>query len=306
MKNWFVLLIVLVSLAGCKVATSRLLAVHNPVQKEIPSEKRTQGVGLDMVSATPNLTDMLVYRWTSISPDGQWIAEGIQASPKLEAYQTENVDVLMFYTRLILQSIDGKKLWTIVDEWEEVGLGMGTLRPVHWSSDGRNFYYTNVYVPDGCGGGPFNNGWDLHKVDLDTGAVSEVISKIDRWLAVSPDGTTVAYMWGGVVLYDLASGQERKVSIDIGKEYTGKIVWSPDNKLLAVTLAIAVCDTLESAESTSILLVDVASLEVQTVLSEDKRYLVAEEWLDTAQIVLKDLQGNKWILNTKSGEIIQP
>lgn len=296
-RAWFAPLVVLMSLLVSCTTTVSLPTMQRPDQAVAPVETEEPQAVAWGAQSTPELADMDVRHWTSMSPDNQWIAEGIQAFPR------ESMGGQMYYTGLVLRTADNKKHWVIIDEWAETGLGLPYPKPVHWGNDGQSFYYTNIHIPDGCGGGPFNNGWDLYKVDLDTGKVSEVISAIDRWLAVSPDGTTVAYVWGDIVLHDLASGQERKVSINISKEYNGRIVWSPDNKFLAVTLAIGACDTVDDGESTSILLVDTDSLMTQTVLWEDKRYLVAEEWTTLDQVVLKDPQGNKWILHTKSGEI---
>lgn len=300
-KNWFVLLITLGYLIGCTTGTSDLMATRNSSQGMRPSQTEwSQVIAFDMATTTPELAKMIISHWTSTSPDGRWIAEGVLAFDKDETCCG------MFYTGLILRSVDGKTQWTIVDEWAEQGLGWRWPQPIRWSKDGSSFYYTNKPRPDGCG--LFVNGSDLQKVDLDSGKVVEVLPSSGLSIALSPDETAVAFRgYGrrGLVLRDLLSGQEREISVEPGKDYAAKIVWSPDSKSLAVTLAIGACDTVDDGESTSILLVEADSLMVQTVLWEDKRYLVAEEWLDPGRIVLKDPQGNKWIWDVKSNEIIQ-
>jgi len=315
-KYWFIPLVLVVLgfvvLSIGKAAVSQETPV--PSQSEMPTEAPTETPTatpapaedvFDTATVTSDLAGMDVSRWTSESPDGQWTAEFIMAFPKT------NIDgyLPMYYTGLIVRHADGKRQWTIIDEWARMGLGLPYPRPVHWSKDGRSFYYTNVVNPDGCTGA-FNNGTDLQKVDLESGKVTEVLP--DRgpgWIALSPDEKTVAYdaPYGrGLVLRDLATGQERAVSIgkiDRSKMYAVKIIWSPDGKALALTVAIGACDVVEDGESTSILLVDAVSLAVKPIVLEDKRYLVAGEWVGNDRLLLRDPQRNIWSWDRESGEL---
>ncbi len=258
---------------------------------------------------TPDLSTMSIHRQTYTSPDGRWIAEIITADPK------PDTEGQMTYTGLVVRSIDGRKQWTVVDSWSRIGLGMSYLQLFHWSKDGHGLYYTNRVVPDGCGGA-FNNGSDLLKVDLQNGTVHEILPPVTgfTWIALSPDEKIVAYTERrtkpGVVLREIATGREHTVlvPIDPTTDHDMKIIWSPDGKTIAVTVAMGACNRVEDGESTSTLLVNVATLEVTPLLENDTRYRVVHHWPEPNRLLLKDPQGQWWQLDlvTRTLFPIQP
>lgn len=326
-KYWFILLLVLTGVGFLALAIGQAAVSPEttvPAQNETPmatpvpveSETPTATFGSGEESATTaaptqDWAEMRIYRQTSTAPDGQWTAEFIMAFPEEDTYEEDAYgegSLPLFYTGLIVRSTDGNKEWRIIDEWAEEGLGISYPRPLLWSKDGRSFYYTNDVVPDGCGGA-LKNGSDLYKVDLESGKVTQVLESGQTWLAISPDEQTVAYAepYGrGLVLRDLASGEERSVSIgttDRKQTYDVKIIWSPEGTALAVTIAIGACDMVKDGESTSILVVEADSLKVTPVLLEDKRYLTADEWIGNAQLLLSDPQKNQWRWDREKGEL---
>src|SRR6266498_3534088 len=64
-----------------------------------------------------DFSQMDVNEWASTSPDGIWVAAGLVAFPR------GNVGGQLAYVRLMIFGADGKAHLTIIDEWEETGLG---------------------------------------------------------------------------------------------------------------------------------------------------------------------------------------
>lgn len=303
-REIYVTLLSALLLVSCATETAGLPEAQTTAQTATLSVTKEHKIIALADSGTPiPPEEMIINRWTFASPDGQWIAEVSQAYPK------ENIGGQMYYTGLIARSTDGKKQWNILDEWAEIGLGITTPQVVRWGKDGRSLYYTEALLAGPCPG-PFRLGGGLLKVDLDSGTVTEVIPFLTRrYIELSPDETLAAYFSEeGVALHDLTSREERVIYLELESEKNpaSKIVWSPDGKFLAITRVFGACNMVEEAEYTSILLVNVDALTVGTVVLEDKRNLVVEEWVNPTQIALMDLQGNKWMLNTKSGEITKP
>ncbi len=208
-----------------------------------------------------------------------------------------------YYTQLKLQKTDGDE-WTVVDEWSEWGLGYTIPYPLHWSHDGKYLYFTNKPVPDGCA--VFVNGSDLYRINLDDGSVGEIVPPVGLWLSLSPDETRLAYIgYGGrgLVIRDLVTGIERETRLDPGKDYqAGHIVWSPDGTAVILALAIQPCST-DWADSTSIVRVDVATLEQVTLLREDKRLFIPIEWETAEKVLLQDKEGDYWLMDTATGRV---
>jgi len=259
---------------------------------------------------TPDLAAMDAGRQTFTSPDGGWIAETTVAFP------FEGSDIDQMYTGLTIRRADGKVEWKVVDEWGMIGLGWSYPQPVRWSKDGRSLYYTYELVPDGGLVFPIELG--LYKVDLKSGRVTELFSRKQdfAWFSLSPDEKTVAYIKDrdserkplsvvSLVLRDLDSGKERAVVIGPRdpRRLVAQIIWSPDGKSLAITLSIGAYDVVEDGEFTSILLVDTVSLAVKPIVLEDKRYLVAGEWVGNDRLLLRDPQRNIWSWDRESGEL---
>ena len=242
-----------------------------------------------------------IETWSFPSPDGKWTANVIVALPVISSTTVSN----QYYTRLELLKTDGTK-WTIVDEWSEWGLGYTIPSPLQWSHDGKYLYFTNKPIPDGCA--VFVNGADLHRVDLDSGSVSPVVPSVGLWLSLSPDETMLAYIgYGdrGLVIRDLATGTEREIKLNPGQEYqAGHITWSPDGSSIVLALAIHPCST-DWADSTSIVHVDVATLEQVTLIQEDKRLFVPVEWTMADQVLLKDGKGDYWFMDATTGQVTQ-
>lgn len=249
------------------------------------------------VTSTPDPTNFELRTWSSSSPDGQWSAQTTAKFPAGGAGEN-------YYTQLKISQTDGGLEWVIVDIWEEWGLGYTIPQIVQWSQDGRYVYFTNRPVPDGCA--VFVNGLDLHRFDLGDGSVTELVPPVGLWLSLSPDESTLAYIGyadRGLVIRDLATGVEREMKLEPGPDYqAGHIVWSPDGVALVLTLALRPCTT-NWADTTSIVHVDVATLEQTTLIAEDPRLFITAEWITENQVLLRDNDDIEWLLDMTAGQV---
>ena len=261
----------------------------------------TRGVQANQI----DLSAMDVQEWASTSPDSKWIATGLVAFPQANATKQ------LAYVRLLIFSADGKTLWKIIDERQEIGLGFPYPAPLKWSQDGKHFYFSHRVVPDGCS--VFETLSDLQRVNLQNGGVEELLPHAGLGLAMSPDESKVAYLaYGdrGLVIRDLSTTEERDIWIDLGEDLqAGNIVWSPSSEYLALTLAIHPCSgnypsKTVWAESTSILLLNIETLDQKVLIQEGLRLFVTVAWNEPNKIVIKDGEENSlWYLNVNSGEI---
>jgi len=248
-------------------------------------------------TATPVLTDMDVREWSSTSLDGAWTADGLAAFPK-EGEEH-------YYTQLKIARADGTLTWVVVDVWSPLALGYTTPQPLYWSQDGRYLYFTNRPVPDGCA--LFVNGSDLQRVDLTDGSVTEIVPHVGFWLSLSPDETTLAYIgYGdrGLVLRDLATGQERATQVNAEAEDSqmGHIVWSPDGTALMLTVAINPCSPAEQ-RANSIVRVEVETSSQTRLICQDSRLFTTAAWPTPERALLKDKDGNDWWMNTATDDV---
>jgi hypothetical protein len=241
---------------------------------------------------------MNLEAWSSLSPDGWWVAEGQTLFPAEGGEQ--------YYTGLKLGKLDGSVEWSVVDEWSALGLGYTVPQAVRWSADGSYFYYTNRPVPDGCA--MFVNGSDLQRVDLTDGSVIEVAPSVGLVLSLSPDETMLAYVgYGdkGLVLRDLASGEERPTQLArTDNAAAGSIVWSPDGAALMLTVATNYCGPADQRMH-SIVQIEVATGEPKTLIEDDAHLFTTVEWSQEGAVWLVDGEGQYWRLDPITGEVTQ-
>jgi Tol biopolymer transport system component len=250
--------------------------------------------------------EMDIEQLESVSLDGKWNVQRTIAFPKPES------SLGMDYVQLIIQGTKGLPRWTIIERWEETGLGYTIPEPIGWSQDGKYFYFTNRPVVEGCVAISPNSS-DLQRVEAETGDVTEVLPDAIRWMSLSPDYSRLAYIReSNLHIRNLDSGEEKITNIDPGTSFeAGYIVWSPDNEMLALTLAIQPCTGNYSgtgiyAKTTSILTIDTSTLEVRTLVEKDNRRLVTMGWAEADNIELEDFQKSPWLLDARTGKVNQP
>lgn len=246
------------------------------------------------------VTDALARRelqqWSSTSPDGAWVAEGLTAFPKVN-------DDNLYYTELRVKKGGGSVEWIPVALWSRFGLGYTMPRPLRWSPAGRYLYFTNAPVPDGCG--LFVNAADLQRLDLVDGTIQEVLPFGATWsLAIAPDAQRAVYSNGDTLyLLDLATANYASIKVE-GLEADaqwGNFIWSPDSQRVAFTIAYQPC--MPPAWSHSLLLLDTDTLTVTTVLAKDPRRLTITEWVDAGNLALSDYDNKQWVLDLATGTI---
>ena len=170
---------------------------------------------------------------TTRSPDGQWTATAVVATPNQS-------NIGRYYRGLKVAQTRGQTLWQPLDVWERFGFGYLSPGVIKWSNDGHYLYFTGVPHPDGCA--PAANGWDLQRLDLSNGSVTEILASRARWLALSPGDKWLAYLTYQpieLVLHEMTTGRERRIAIASDPAHTEAAprVWSPNSRALAFTLA---------------------------------------------------------------------
>jgi len=279
-------------LAACVV--SPLTPMPPPTSATISSSAATATVSPAPTETPASPTPEIAF--TSMSPDGVWVAQGA-AMPATDAGTR--------HTWLDASRTDGNVEWRVIDERSEQALGQTTPRPFAWSQDGRYLYFTNFGIPDGCPG--FVNGSDLHRVDLSDGSVTEVVPGVGFWLALAPDESKLAYAgYGGrgLVVRELATGEEREVTLDSDVEGAklGHIVWSPDGTELMLTAGFNLCGPPEK-RTYSILRVNMSEGSHSTLIDQDSRLFITQAWHAPGYILLTDKDEHRWEMDVGTGEV---
>lgn len=252
-----------------------------------------------------SLEDLQPETAVTTSPDGRWQAEVTVALPIIDGRTVSD----RYYQQLRVTRTDGSIEWTPIERWSNYGLGYTVPQPLYWSEDGQYLYFTNRPVVDGCG--VFINASDLVRLDLSSGNLVEIVPPVASSLAISPDGAYVAYFGQGedrlrLTLRELATGVERWVIVNgtAANVSAGNIVWAPDGSELLLTLAYDACQPETWTHST--LLLDVASLRYETLIEQDARRFVVEQWLNAQDALLRgSAEERPWRLNTVTGNLVQ-
>ena len=278
-----------------ETSTATQTATTEPTKAAPTSTPRPSPTPFPIVTEARNGTEVMlqVHTWSLPSPDGKWIAQGT------EKYPTTGGE---YFRGLKVVSQDGIVEWILVDKWEEWLLGYPLPRPLRWSPDSRYFYFTTMFVPDGCG--LFINGSDVQQLDVTTGRLTELVPRVSSALSLSPDTTMLAYITEGpaLVLRHLATGAEQQIRLDVPADSpAGSIVWSPDGNAIMLTTAVSPCGPPDWAQS--VIRVDVTALSQTTILDDDKRLLQTVEWPEAEKVLLQDWNGNFWWLNPTTGEL---
>lgn len=257
----------------------------------LPTSSPSTTTPQEMNSPTPEVTSTpadVINSFTSQSPDDRWETKTVLTeSPSNHTH-----------VRFTVTTTDGTTSWTIVDEDRQEGLGFPSPTVLRWVPEDQRLFYTEATTPDGCPLSPYYSG--LYTVDLTTGAATKA-ADVEGYLAVSPTGERVAYRPGGpmrtsipeewqLVLRTLSSEDQEPVSLPLDQNTEiVNFVWSADaNSLLVVT---ATGDCID--QTRSVLLVDLASGSVNTLIEGSQRRLYALEWTTPATAILRDEEGQE-------------
>ena len=251
-------------------------------------------------SPTPDLARLDMEQWTDASPDGRWIVVVTVARPTSGGPDTGNA----YYTRLAIKSADETTEWVMVDEWSHFGLGYAVPAVAAWSDDGHSVTIVDRAIPDGCAF--FAYLANLRRVSLADGSVEALAPALQGALALSPDGAQVAGLHRELVLLDLGSGEEIRVPVEVAADawQAGSILWAPDSSAVAYTLIVHPCG-IGGEQAHSIVRVDTESGAQTTLIDEDPRRFVTEEWPDAERLTVIDRDGIRWWLDASTGEVVE-
>jgi hypothetical protein len=228
-------------------------------------------------------------RYAILSPNGEWVA--IRCGYKRNQ-------------SLIVQNQDGVRWVFHFRDFVDPSLGdvMGRFSPIAWSPDNRFLYFSKVMGYSGGGNQCFPGGGDygLYRLHLDTGTLVTFISSDGQdfpgdKVRFSPTNEYYAVNRDGVTIRNIVSGNETKIDVSGVME----MMWSPDGKFLA--FSVASCgETL--VESSSILVWDSSTNQVQVLFSTEEMLLRPQSWIDNSNL---RFEGETWVGNNNAYTIFE-
>lgn len=240
--------------------------------------------------------------WTSISPDGKWVFQGIsQICAEVEGGSGGYRRSFLYYQLKVFPA-DKSIEWTVYEHYSECGLGYPIYEPVGWSSDSRYFYYAERIVAEGC---PAFFPGGVYQVDIANESISHVQDAID-WRLSSDHSRLAMTSDKEVILLDTTGGDVLRIAIHAPQGVLAGLVWAPDNAALILTALEHDCGYITEA---SIIRLDLPEL-IQTTLIESGEYTTAfgffpaAEWRAKAGVLVQDMKGEAWWLNPETGEVI--
>ncbi|MCP4418927.1 MAG: hypothetical protein GY805_20105 [Chloroflexi bacterium] len=279
-------------------ATPTVTAVHATSISDIAPEPTLTSLSPPTVQSNESMS------MSTISPDGQWrIAIHVSDSVSPEEGEAEQFPNGKYHVELIAERTDGSQSWTAVNEWRGDGLGATYPKLVRWSIDGRFLYFANVSTPDGCS--LLVNGGDLWRLDLGSGAMTEIAPYIGLVMAMSPDETELAVnaSYGrGFLIRNLETGEEQSISLpELDERWAiSGLQWSPNGQHLLLMQTINPCG-LEM--KTAVIRIDIETLTATTILELDEREFTLLEWVGNEEVKLQDKIEQIWYLEMFSGEL---
>ena len=182
-----------------------------------------------------------------------------------------------------------------------------------WSKDSAYLYFYYYFSPDGGDRAFWWDGFDLQRINAQTGEIEQVISgdkKSFVAFAFSPNETQIAYTRAQdnpSVFYirNLVTGVEKTTNVIVNTSMNyirvGSIVWSPSGDKIAF-------QTESDDYVAQTIFLDPSTMKQQVV----REYIVEtsyfDGWSDDENLVFLDIKGGKAYivhLNLKNGEMIE-
>lgn len=190
--------------------------------------------------------------------------------------------------------------------YEEHSLrGYDSRIPIYWSENGKYMYYIHHGGGDGCG--PYIYGYDLYRLDLQTGETGALVTE-GHWFAIAPNEEHIAYILdGALVIHDIATTEEVTVELqyDPAIEYVifSDLTWSPDSSALLIFGAENVCATgILNEQRTFIIRLDTYSYLQSIIVEGDISLWGIVAWLEPNKIQINIDRSLFW-LNPETGDI---
>jgi hypothetical protein len=271
-------------------ATSTATQTPSPIPSETPSATYTPVIKITPTPSTKVLDSME-------SPNGEW-------TTILEKGTFFDID-----NSYVFRAIDtnGEVVWLIEHIVSEDAFVM-LPNPFYWTNDGQYLYFLYHGFCDGCM--PCGNGFYLHRLNLDTGQVEDLIQESGTWYSMSPDERRVAYISveRGIVIKNLLTGEEIESQFDLSSEYEhidfSDLTWSPDENSLLALGVIDLCWVPPSPESNDYVIVqlDTHTLEQETIVEPNVTLQRILSWPEMNKALISTNTGDRW-LNLETGEI---
>lgn len=177
-------------------------------------------------------------------------------------------------------------------------------KTLHWSADGRYFYFTHTPFGDGCY--PSSEIPDLYRLELSTGDVVPLFTSLGYGFSISPDDQQVAYVSQSTLFVaNLFGGEVKETPLAVAYEtslHLSQLTWSPDGRYLLLEAVIDPC--VVEPWMRTLLLVDTNTLAQTMALPQSATIYHIVEWpsLETAVLETSD---KLWWLNPFTG-VLQP
>lgn len=271
-------------------------ATNTPIPSYTPTPRPTT-TPIPTLTATPTLEPTATPAFEIIegglSPNGRWFTRTTQG-----VFENGLYGVL-----LEVVSSDGQTVWTADHQYEE-SFPFPRPYPLSWSAVNDYFYFTYLGFGDGCG--PSSNGSNVYRLDLATGEVTEMISKVGYWHSVSPDDQYLVYAarhMGQIGVKNLVTNEVIETVTVFDEQYSeiflSDITWAPDNQSFLVVAYLNVCLDLPLGR-VAIIQMDPHTMMQTVILPEHAEIRRILEWPEQDKVLLL-LEGSikAWLdLNT--------
>lgn len=244
---------------------------------------------------------------THTSPNGQWTLTIISSEPVATSCSPTGVAQ---YVKAIVAN-DAVE-WTLINQWENYGLGSGQYTPVRWSEDSERLYFTYAAMPDGCQGLSSDTG--LWQANLLTGETKQLLTNAGFFLGLAPDETQAIYRpfgTSGLALFNFTAQTETSISLPATltaqPEYSlGPALWAPDGSAALLNGWRNFCSSAFTPENTLLMLVPLNTGETEILLEGPTQGFMAQAWPELDKVQVRDKTGADWWLNPETGVLTQP
>lgn len=177
---------------------------------------------------------------------------------------------------------------------------------LHWSADGQWLYFIHDSIGDGCG--PSFYGYDLHRINLQTGEV-EMLAAAGHDFKISPDETQAAYLLEEtLVILDLTTLTEKVISLkyDPAIEFINffDTSWAADGTAVLVLGIEDICaaELFPLNGRSSLIYIDLNN-HAQTIIVNDPLLRKIISWPEPNQVLIDyDYNRQAWV-NLQTGEL---
>ena len=287
-------IMVVILLAGCG---GQETGVPTSTNSPIPKNAKTPTlISTRTVKPTETITDKTTPTKTPFpfaTPEGGVFFE--EYSPNLEWAVWESYSTIDGNSIILVNLLNPEIVWNIT-HYETTDSGWVidvSYQPIHWSMDGRYFYFTINRVGR-CGWAQYIGYSYFKRLNLESGKLVDVLPPEGGYLVgISADSKYLAYVHDIVLtIRNLRNGEEK--SLQVGgfiNISSGNIRWSPDSSKLTFIM--------QNLDNWAVILVDREKGTYQVLLEDDENiYHVV--WINDIQVKIFP---TGLILNIQTGEI---